>query len=326
MAKEASRNIRLGIIVLIGTVAIVAALYFVGRGQNMFGSTLRISASFYNVNGLRKGNSVRFTGIDVGTVEEIEILSDTSVLVTMIIDEDIHRFIRKDAVASIGTDGVMGNKLVNINPVPESRASPIKEGDVLKSLKALEMDATIRTLNSTSDNINAISLNLLEITDKFNNDNTLMSLLGDKALANNVRFAMAEFRLTGENTAVLTGNLNSIVRNVKAGNGTAGLLLSDTLLAHKFRQIVVNVHSLSDSLAVITGNFQDLSESLKRGEGTIGMLLTDTVFAQQLVQSVEHIKSGAGNFSQGMEAMNSRWPFRKKKKLKTEDHMSDKNH
>lgn len=313
MAKETSRNIRLGIIVLIGTVAIVAALYFVGSGQNMFGSTIRISANFYNVNGLRKGNSVRFTGIDIGTVEEIKILGDTSVLVIMIIDEDIHRFIRKDAIASIGTDGMMGNKLVNINPAPESQASPIEEGDVLKSLKALEMDATIRTLNSTNDNINAISLNLLEITGKFNNDNTLMSLLGDKALANDVRFAIAEFRLTGKNTAVLTGNLNSIVKNVKAGNGTAGLLLSDTLLASEFRQIIVNVHSLSDSLAIIAGDFQDLSENLKKGEGAIGMFLTDTIFAQKLSQSLEHIQSGAGNFSRGMESMNSRWPFRKRK-------------
>lgn len=313
MAKEASRNIRLGIIVLIGTAAIVAALYFIGRGQNLFGSTIRISAEFYNVNGLRKGNSVRFTGIDIGTVESIRILSDTSVHVTMVIDEDIHHFIRKDAVASIGTDGMMGNKLVNINPVPGSRAAPIQEGDVLKSTKVLEMDATIRTLNSTSDNIHAISSNLREITDKFNRDNALMSLLGDEALASNVRFAVAEFRLTGKNTAVLTGNLNHMAANIRAGKGTAGLLLSDTLLASEFRQIVVNVHSMTDSLAVVTGNFQHLSERLKKGEGVLGMLLADTVFAQKLSQSMDDLQGGAGNFNQGMEALKSRWPFRKKK-------------
>ena len=61
------------------------------------------------------GNNVRFAGIDVGTVQRIEIISDTLVKVTMVLDNKVLKFIHKNAVASVGTDGLMGNKLININ-------------------------------------------------------------------------------------------------------------------------------------------------------------------------------------------------------------------
>ena len=115
MAKETSKNIRLGIFVLAGTAFLIVALYFIGNKQNLFGSTFKISAQFNNVNGLMIGNNVRFSGIDVGTVESVEIINDSMVNVVMIIEKDVQKFIRKNAVASVGTDGLMGNKLVNIN-------------------------------------------------------------------------------------------------------------------------------------------------------------------------------------------------------------------
>src|SRR3989337_310265 len=111
MSKEFSRNIRLGIFVLAGTAFLIMLLYFIGSKQNLFGSTFRISAQFYSVNGLMPGNNVRFAGIDVGTVERVEIISDSTVSVTMLIEEKVRHYIKKNAVAIVGTDGLMGNKL-----------------------------------------------------------------------------------------------------------------------------------------------------------------------------------------------------------------------
>ena len=90
-----------------------------GSKQNLFGSTFSISANFYNVNGLMQGNNVRYAGIDVGTVESITIINDTSVKVVMVIEKKIQPYIKKNALASIGTDGLMGNKLVNINSIKD---------------------------------------------------------------------------------------------------------------------------------------------------------------------------------------------------------------
>ena len=97
MATDTLKNIRLGVFVLAGMVFLITALYVIGNKKNLFGKTLRISAEFYNVNGLMVGNNVRFSGIDVGTVESVEIITDSSVRVVMIIEESIREYIKKNA-------------------------------------------------------------------------------------------------------------------------------------------------------------------------------------------------------------------------------------
>ena len=70
MKKDIPNNIRLGLFVAIGTVVLVMALYFIGSKRNVFSQTIKISALFYNVNGLVAGNNVRYAGIDIGTVDD----------------------------------------------------------------------------------------------------------------------------------------------------------------------------------------------------------------------------------------------------------------
>jgi phospholipid/cholesterol/gamma-HCH transport system substrate-binding protein len=313
MKKENSRNIRLGLVVLLGTTAIIAALYYVGSRQRLFGSTVRIKAEFYNVNGLRRGNSVRFTGIDIGTVESIEITSDTSVLVTMAIDSDACRFLRKDAVAYIGTDGVMGNKLININ-TSRSVAPLIENGDKLRTLKTVEMDVTFRTLNNTNDNLNAVSADLRAITEKLNSNQSVLNLLLDRSVSENLRSTVAHFRYTGENTAVLTGDLRAIVQHIQDGKGTAGLLLTDTAFRNNMANTAIKMRMISDSLAVISGDFQSLTGTLKNGEGLVSVLFTDTAYVRKMDRILENLENGSGNLDENMVNLRQHWPFKPKKK------------
>ena len=181
MANETTRNIRLGIFVVTGTLILIVALYLMGSKQNLFGSTFSISANFYNVNGLMQGNNVRYAGIDVGTVESIKIINDTSVKVVMVIEKKIQPYIKKNALASIGTDGLMGNKLVNINSIKD-HGKMIHEGDILEASKPIEMEEMVKTLSSTNDNMKVITYNLKNITNKINSKNSLWSLLMDTIL------------------------------------------------------------------------------------------------------------------------------------------------
>lgn len=313
MKKEHTRNIRLGIIVLLGSLGVIALLYYVGSKQRLFGSTIQVKATFYNVNGLRRGNSVRFTGIDIGTVESIEITSDTSVVVVMAIDVDASRFIRKDARAVIGTDGVMGNKLVNINPT-KSFGPLIRDGDMLHTLRAVEMDASFRTLSNTNDNLNAVSEDLRSITKKLNSEQSLLNLLLDGKIADNVRTAITHFKYTGENTALLTGDLHSFMKEVRAGKGSVGLLLTDTTLRYEINRSVVNIHSITDSIALISGNFNEISKKLKNGDGVLGVLLTDTAATQSLEQILKNLETGSDNLNSSLINMKRRWPFKNKKR------------
>ena len=87
MKTKGIDNVKLGIFVMAGLVFFIFSLYMIGKNRNFFGDTFTIQASFRNVDGLTPGNNVRFSGIDVGTVRRIEIESDTSILVTMVILE-----------------------------------------------------------------------------------------------------------------------------------------------------------------------------------------------------------------------------------------------
>ena len=79
MEKTNSQKIQLGIFVIIGTLVFLAAIYFIGNKQNMFGNTSHLKAVFVNVNGLQPGNNVRYAGIDIGTVKEIEMIPQSFV-------------------------------------------------------------------------------------------------------------------------------------------------------------------------------------------------------------------------------------------------------
>ena len=89
MAKETTNAFKLGLFVITGTLLFVAAVYFMGNQQNLLGRNFVLSVDFGNVNGLQAGNNVRFNGIDVGTIRDIQIISDSSLRVNMLIRDAI---------------------------------------------------------------------------------------------------------------------------------------------------------------------------------------------------------------------------------------------
>ena len=116
---------------LAGLAVLVLAIFFIGNKKSLFSSTFNVHGMFKNVNGLQVGNNARFAGINVGVVEDIEIITDTSVKVVLTLNENVKKFIKKDAKLSIGSDGLMGDKLVVISPGGGTSNEPVKDGDQL---------------------------------------------------------------------------------------------------------------------------------------------------------------------------------------------------
>lgn len=310
MKEQTANKAKLGAFVLTATLFLILGLYFIGSKRDMFRSAINVSANFNNVGGLLPGNNVRFNGINVGTVSKVYPVSDTAIKVEFTIDEASAEFIRKDAVASIGTDGLLGNKLINISPGKKETRS-ITKGDVLISLDAPQMDHALRTLASTNDNLKVITDNLKGISEKFNSGNSLWHLLTDSTLAENVRNAVVHFKVTGENTATITGDFSRIAKDLRAGKGTIGALITDTSLSKRLSQTIINIQTVSDSFAVVTGDFKSISSRLKNGDGAVGTLLTDTAFVHNLNQSMQNIKASSENFNENMKALKYSWPFKK---------------
>jgi phospholipid/cholesterol/gamma-HCH transport system substrate-binding protein len=310
MAEENSRNIRLGVFVLAGTVLLVMALYFIGSKQNLFGSTFRITARFYDVNGLMQGNNVRFAGINIGTVESVDIENDSTVKVTMVIKNKVKGFIKKNSVASVGTDGLMGNKLVNISS-SKIASGEIQEGDELVSQRPLEMDAMMRTLDVTNENIKVITGNLREVTSKLNSKKSVLNVITDTIVSGDLKSAVVNLRLMTNQGLMVTGNLKNMTQMMKDGKGTIGALITDTIIGGKLKQTVVNLERFSDTAAIVSGDISYLVRQLKQGKGSLGLLLTDTMVVHNLNRSLKSIDTSANKFSDNMDNLHYSWPFKK---------------
>jgi phospholipid/cholesterol/gamma-HCH transport system substrate-binding protein len=303
-------NIQLGLFVMIGLVFLVTALYLIGSNRNLFNKTFEVSATFYNVDGLTKGNNVRFAGIDVGTISRVEITSDTSVRVSMIIETRVRQFIKKTSVAAVGTDGLMGNKLVNITNLSMARGEIIEEGDVLATIKPVETDEMMRTLEQTNKNLFQITMNLKKITQKVENSNSLWSLLTDSTMAENVRLSVSSIRTTTKNTEAFTRDLNSVLMDLKRGKGVAGTLLYDTLSSAKMKASIQQLQEAGDKALQVSKDMKSLTEKIKAGEGAAGLLLSDTTFAGDLRKSMHNIQQSTDRFNLNMEAMKHNFLFR----------------
>src|SRR3990172_11810697 len=138
MKKNAINKMKLGIFISLGIAVFIFAIYFIGEKQQLFRSTFRLSGVFKDVAGLQVGNNVRLSGINVGTIDNISIISDTSVRVIILVDESTRKFIRKDAVASIGSEGLMGNKVLIINPGTGGKKI-IEENDTIATAQPIEI-------------------------------------------------------------------------------------------------------------------------------------------------------------------------------------------
>lgn len=314
---------QLGLFVMIGLVFLITALYLIGSNRNLFNKTFEVSATFYNVDGLTKGNNVRFSGIDVGTINRVEITSDTSVRVSMIIETSVRQFIKKTSVATVGTDGLMGNKLVNISNLSLARGEAIQEGDVLATMKPVETDQMLRTLEQTNKNLFQITMNLKKITQKVENSNSLWSLLTDSTMAENVKLSVSSIRAITKNTENFTSNLNGVLTDLKQGKGVAGALLYDTLSSAKVKTSIEQLQYASDKAFQVSRDLKLLTEKMKGGDGAAGLLLSDTAFAGDLRRSMYNIRQSTDRFNENMEAMKHNFLFRSY--FKNQEKVSKKN-
>ncbi|KQO20913.1 organic solvent ABC transporter substrate-binding protein [Flavobacterium sp. Leaf82] len=186
MDKQSGYTWKLGMFVTIGLLLFIMAIYFIGKQKNLFGSTFNITSQFKTVSGLEVGNNVRFSGINIGTVEEIQLINDSSVVVRMVIKDEVREFIKTDARASIGSDGLMGDKVLTISPGVKS-TKVIENGGAIASVNGIEMQDLMKSVKKSVDNAAVITDELAIFSHSMNTGNgALARLVRDDKMANSV--------------------------------------------------------------------------------------------------------------------------------------------
>jgi len=336
MKKEVNRNIKVGLFVTVASILFTLGVYYIGNNQSLFGSTIRISSLFQNVKGLQPGNNVRYSGITVGHVDNIVILNDTTIQVDMLLVENVQNYLKKDAVASIASDGLVGNMIVNIDPGKYEKVNVI-EGDVIESYTKMEAGDMMNTLGKTMDNMALLSNNLIELTERLNKGEGSLSLfLNDKGLANDLRLTAQNLRITTQHINSISDDLQSNIQNVEHGQGALGFLLTDSTFALKINEITNDLDSLiekrthpilqnleksTEDIAVSSAELKDVIQEINLDEGLAYTLFKDSIIVDELQATMSNLNEGSFRFNETMEALQHNFlvkGFFKKKAKKRE--------
>lgn len=332
MEKSVAQKLRLGIFVILGTIIFIMAVYFIGNRQQFFGKTETLKAYFENVNGLQEGNNVRFSGINVGYVKKIEIINDTLINVEMNIDKSAMKFIKKNAIASIASDGLVGNMIVNITP-NSGNAALAKSGDILKAEERLTTEDLLKTLNKTNNNAEQITANILEVSEKINNGTgTLSMLLNDKTLSQDVKYgisdlknSIANIKKTSYETTRTINEVNKILAGINDKENIVAVL-KDSAVANKMRRALTHLNESSQNINQTVENLNETISNAKNGKGAINYLSNDVNLVKNIDSTMNNLNQASVLLNQNLEALKHNIFFRGYfKKLEKEKQKAQKN-
>jgi phospholipid/cholesterol/gamma-HCH transport system substrate-binding protein len=309
MEKTDAQKTRLGLFVLIGSTLFFSGIYFVGNKQNLFNNTSSLKAVFTNINGLQVGNNVRYSGIDIGTVKAIEMINDTTINVSMSIQEKMLIHIKKNAIATIGSDGLVGNMIVNIFP-GKGNAQPIVEGDVLKSYGKATTDEMLKTLDVTNKNAALLTSDLLKITNEINQGKgTIGLLLKDSLMSKDLKETIFNLKETTRGTTESVANLNKMILSLNQ-KGNIISVLNDKDVALKMKTIVINLEKSSAEIDKVVSNLNATVVNIKDGKGALNYLSNNPELVQKIDSTMSNINKASIKLNEDLEALKHNFLFK----------------
>jgi phospholipid/cholesterol/gamma-HCH transport system substrate-binding protein len=314
MKKQRLESVKLGLFVLSGLLVLIITLYFIGNNQGLFSDSFELKTRFKAVNGLLPGNNVRYSGIDVGTVESVVLLNDTVIEVTMNVETRMQNIIRRNALSYLGTDGLIGNRVVNISP-GLGEAPLAQEGDILPSREEVSTESMLQTLSKTNENIAAMSEELRGTIHNINTSAQLSLLLNDVSLTANLKAALIHLHETTEKSSQFMTDASKTLELASKGQGTLATILTDTTLANQVKQAVQKIKTVEESADRLTNDLNKIVASvdkdLNQGQGSVNAVMKDTVMANRLRQSLDNVEKGTAAFNQNMEALKHNFLLRR---------------
>jgi phospholipid/cholesterol/gamma-HCH transport system substrate-binding protein len=302
MEKSTLQKINLGIFVILGFLLFIITIYFIGNKKDMFNQTIQISAIFKNVNGLQTGNNVRFSGINVGTVKQIVILNDSVIRVDMAIENAVISHIKKDALASIRSDGLVGNMIINIIPGKKS-IEVVSAGDIILSENKITTDEILKTINSTSFNAKVITDNLVNITNQISSkEGTIGMLINDTVMSEDLKKTIYNLKITTKTTSESMATLNNIIVGLNQKNNVISTL-KDTMVGRKIKVIIANLEKSSEQINKTITNMKD-------GKGALNYLSNNPKLVKQIDSTMSNINQASSRLNENLEALKHNFLFR----------------
>ncbi|MCW3089934.1 MAG: transporter permease component [Ferruginibacter sp.] len=309
-----------GIFVIVGIGILVAGIFIIGGKDKSFEKSVLAKAVFSDVNGLAKGSNVWYSGVKIGTVKKVSFVQN-GVEVTFSIEEDVQQKIRRDTKVKLGSDGLIGNKIIVL--YGGTAASPeIQTGTTLQVETGIGTEEMMTTLQSNNKNLLEITNNLKAVSKALaEGKGTIGKLLSDETISNSLQTAMASLNRAGANAQVLTSNLSEFSGKLNNKGYLLNDLATDTTIVASVRRTVTQLNQVSLNANSIVENLNATTAKLNSNKGAVGVLLNDDAAAANIKNTLLNLQTGTKKLDENMEALQHNFLLRGffKKRTKAEE-------
>jgi phospholipid/cholesterol/gamma-HCH transport system substrate-binding protein len=318
--SKRKREMIVGFFILLGLVFLIGGILIIGNLSGTFQKKVNIISVFEDVGGLQRGNNIWFSGVKIGTISSLQILSQSKVKVVMKIDKKSTPYIHKDAKVKLSSEGFIGNKILIIYG-GTTRSPQIENGDTLTSDKTFSTDEMMNTLQENNKNLLTITSDFSRLSqDLMNGKGTIGKLLTDEDLYNHLKAASLSLQNASGNAQQLIKSISQFSEGLNKRGTLANELTTDTVVFKSIKHSAAQLATVSDSASRIINNLKEAS----RNPGTpLGVLLHDEVSGDHLKNTLENLETGSQKLSEDLEALKSNFLFRgyfkKKGKVKSQE-------
>jgi phospholipid/cholesterol/gamma-HCH transport system substrate-binding protein len=249
-----SRNFVVGLFLVVGILLFAVGLFMIGDRRKLFSKDFEVIAEFKELGGLQNGANVKVGGMDAGEVIDIEVppQPQSKFRVKMRVVEKLHPVVRTDSVATIQTEGVLGNKFMKIDQgTPQASAAP--PGSTIPSREPFDFADLMQQIRDTVDEV------------KGKMDGIFASISSTSETANKlIQSVRGDVENIISTSKKVSDDVQAITAGVKAGRGTVGRLFNDEKVAHSasrafrdFEKAAGNTREISQQFTHILSDFQD---------------------------------------------------------------------
>lgn len=281
--QQAARQVRVGIVLIVALILLAFGIFQVGRLFDVFATRYPLITLLESSGGMIPGSPVTLAGQRVGQVESVEFIpvetrsQGVTVRVVISVNESVRSQIREDSRAMLQTQGLLGDRFINISPGSPAYP-PLEPGDTVRSLPALDYESVLRMAATTMDHMQDVVVDLRTLTNRLaDGEGTLGALLTDDVLY--------------ERMTTATTELAGLLRSVNRSDGTMARVIRDPTLYENMNRTLARLDSLG-ALAM-------------EGDGSLGRLMRDDSLYEGLLGVVGRADStlaGVDGFIAGAAA------------------------
>jgi phospholipid/cholesterol/gamma-HCH transport system substrate-binding protein len=311
MRNDNKKSVIVGVFVLFGIIIFIAGVLTMGGQQKKFVKSIRLNAVFDDIGGLQTGNNVWFSGVKIGTVRKINFYGESQVEIVMAVENKAQEYIRKDSKATIGSDGLIGNKIIVIYG-GTTQAPPVQDGDRLIAVMPLDTDKMMSTLQENNNNLVTITENLKLLTTKIADGKGMVgAVMTDSLLAESFKNTMSAFERAAVRSNVVLNDINKITTNLYKEGTLIYDLTNDKETYQNLKASVEGLQATIDNTKELSDGLKVTMDKLNTNDNTLGLLLNDAEFAEKLRSTMVNTDSATMNLNRGLEALEYTWPFRR---------------